>query len=1274
MDRLVAPVCVMDLEWSDGPRPIEVEARYTAVRALVRVHGAPVAWVVLPLEAGRCATDRVAAAFTRVAPAVVAHLAADALAAPGGWAAEGLLQAAHPVWSGPFPRVTVAVCTRDRTHHLARCLESLAALDYPDLDVLVVDNAPTSDATRDLVRRHPGVRYVRETRPGLDWARNRAIAEARGELIAFTDDDVTVDAGWVRALAEAFAEPDVMAVTGLVVPAELETPAQVLFERYGGFDRGFERRWYRVHGEGGERTARRHGGAGMFGTGANVAFRRQLFDRIGPFDPALDVGTGTNGGGDLEMFFRTLKEGHTLVYQPAALVRHWHRREYADLRSQIRNNGVGLYAYFVRSALAYPDERLAFLRLGQWWLRYWYARRLLRSFVRPSDFPRDLIWAELSGVLPGLFAYPRARRTASRMGAAPLEPARVRSVRKAPSPPALEPVDLARPLEPFPRTEGCARARALVTRGDRALADLDLRLPGRPVPGWRLREEIARDLTSRFTRAAPARDDATRPGTPRRDATTVEDAAAALDAHVLGRAGRLAPDVGVSIVVATRNRPQALRECLRALAAQDSPRPVEVVVVDNDPESGLTAPVVAEFPHLRLVSEHRQGLAYARNAGFLASRGELLVATDDDVTMPPGWLEQLLAPFARAEVGAVTGLVWPASLDAPAQRLFEAYGGLGRGTRPIEADPAWFQSFRIRAAPTWQLGATANAALRASVLREVGLMDEALGPGTPTGCGEDIDLFYRILQRGHVVRYEPRAYVRHHHRDTPAALRRQIYAYSKGHVAYHLTTLLRDRDRRAIVRLLLELPHGHLCRAWWRLRGWTEYPLRLLLLEAAGNLAGPWGLWRSRRRVRRLGRSQDPPGRTRVAEHDRLAPARVEGLAGYGRARVLVRAGRQPLGLVDVALRPGDTGIDAERIESAALALALGPIAAHGPDAAHGTDAARGPEAVGSPPVSVVVCTRDRADSLAECLASLQRLRDPSYEVIVVDSASRDGATARVAAGTPARYVREERPGLNWARNRGAAEARHGIVAYVDDDVRVDPWWLHGIRDAFADPNVAVATGLVLPAELETEAQRLFEQYGGMGKGFRARAFRADAMSPDERLAVHEVGVGANMAFRRAALERLGGFDTRLDLGTPSRGGGDLDVFSRALAAGLTLRYEPRAIAWHRHRRDLAALHRQVHDNGVAFGVCLIDAWRKGREAGPAVARFGLWRWFGGYLLRRLGRAALGREALPTSLLWAETRGALTAPFAYVAAHRHDRRVRRAYPEPRAADPTRAAI
>jgi hypothetical protein len=148
-----------------------------------------------------------------------------------------------------------------------------------------------------------------------------------------------------------------------------------------------------------------------------MAFRKSVFDRIGLFDTALDVGTPTNGGGDLEIFFRVLKEGRTLLYDPSALVRHRHRKRYEDLRVQLTNNGIGFYSYLIRSARAYPDERLGFLWLGAWWIWWWNLKRLLRSFVRAGEFPRDLILAELRGSLSGLFRYSQAQAQADDIAA-----------------------------------------------------------------------------------------------------------------------------------------------------------------------------------------------------------------------------------------------------------------------------------------------------------------------------------------------------------------------------------------------------------------------------------------------------------------------------------------------------------------------------------------------------------------------------------------------------------------------------------------------------------------------------------------------------------------------------------------------------------------------------------------------------------------------------------------------------------------------------------------
>src|SRR5262249_5187093 len=195
--------------------------------------------------------------------AIARHLLSDVLAngiRQVEFDLEDFVKVAHPVYSGPLPTVTVAVCTRDRTADLKRCLDSLALVNYPGLEILVFYNAPDDDSTERLVHKYGYIRYVRESRPGLDWARNRAILEARGEIIAYTDDDVVVDHSWITSLATVFAQDtEVMSVTGLVVPCELETEAQVLFEGYGGFGLGFRRKWYRAGCKKNSQIARLHG-------------------------------------------------------------------------------------------------------------------------------------------------------------------------------------------------------------------------------------------------------------------------------------------------------------------------------------------------------------------------------------------------------------------------------------------------------------------------------------------------------------------------------------------------------------------------------------------------------------------------------------------------------------------------------------------------------------------------------------------------------------------------------------------------------------------------------------------------------------------------------------------------------------------------------------------------------------------------------------------------------------------------------------------------------
>jgi O-antigen biosynthesis protein len=895
------PVRLVDVDLDHPDEGADRLRTLGPLQGLVRIHGTPIGWFEAPAVDDRDRADQVlTSAVSQAADLAIRHLLMDLLATPSpptGWRIRDLLDALHPDPPERTPAATVAICTRDRPLDLARCLGALRSLDYSRLEVVIVDNAPTDDTAERLVlTSFPEFRYVREPRPGLDWARNRAIAEASGEIICFTDDDAIVDPGWVGALARTFVEyPHAMSVTGPVVPAELETEAQVCFERYGGFGRGFLPIWASVDRVGGE-GAWHDANSGKFGTGANMAFRRDLFEQIDGFDPALDVGTPTNGGGDLDMLFRVLKEGHELVYEPSALVRHRHRREYRELQRQITGWGSAFVAHLISNAIRYPGELDAIARVMAWWLHRWIVRRWLSRRSRRPGFPRELILCELLGGLSGPLRYVQARciaaRVARRYGPLPSirltpndvpESANVTGQprsqdvigRRDPAAVAVRTVDLASRVSAIEDVVDYAKTLMIVLRHDRPIGWATMQNRHRQIVAPRVRAAIAEQLGPRALVTAD-RPDAAASHVP----AHLRPLADRLVANARPAATRDRPllrtDLSVSIVIATLDRPDDLRRCLQAVLQQATSRAVEVIVVDNNPTSGLTPPVVAEFVSVRLVQESRRGLAYARNAGILASSGDIVVATDDDVTAPPSWLERLVAPFTDPGVMAVTGNVLPLELETAAQRLFELYGGLGRGFERRRFDRAWFTGFTRRAVPTWEIGATANAAFRASIFEdpEIGLLEEALGPGMPSGVGEDTYQYYKILNAGYLIVYEPDAYVWHRHRRDSPALRRQLYGYSKGHVAYHLTTLFRDGDRRALWDLTVGLPRGYVRRTVRWLRGRRDYPLSLILVEIAGNLMGASGLWLSHRRVARersAGSGRVPQG-TPVQEPVSAAP------------------------------------------------------------------------------------------------------------------------------------------------------------------------------------------------------------------------------------------------------------------------------------------------------------------------------------------------------------------------------------------------------------------
>jgi GT2 family glycosyltransferase len=379
---------------------LDVEAPDSEVVAVVR----EMAWKIMRPELMEAAGRRGGAPPGDAADRAVTELTASAtLATPRD-----------------APLVTVAIASYRNVASTVHCVRRVLCNSWARLEVIVVDNdsnhAELDTALQEAYGDEPRVRWLHEPRQGLSFARNAGLTAARGEIVAFTDDDVRVDQQWIEHLLAGFHEADdVACVTGAILPAELETPAQAWLEEYGGFHKGFRRQVFDL-------TEHKRAGplypynAGQFGSGANMAFRTDVLRDLGGF--ALDLGAGTpaHGGEDLDVLRRTITAGHTIVYEPSALLWHYHRRSTRALRKQMFQYGVGLSATVTKWLLEDRSTAQAVLRRVPAGLRYLLSPASGKNTDKSSTFPPLLTVLELIGILAGPVAYLRSRYRLRRMG------------------------------------------------------------------------------------------------------------------------------------------------------------------------------------------------------------------------------------------------------------------------------------------------------------------------------------------------------------------------------------------------------------------------------------------------------------------------------------------------------------------------------------------------------------------------------------------------------------------------------------------------------------------------------------------------------------------------------------------------------------------------------------------------------------------------------------------------------------------------------------------
>jgi glycosyltransferase involved in cell wall biosynthesis len=687
--------------------------------------------------------------------------------------------------------LSVVICayTEDRWADLQLAVTSVQRQEPPAHEIVLVTDY--NDALFERAQRElDGVRVVANAEAqGLSGARNTGISSSTGAIVAFLDDDAAAEPGWIAHLLAPYANPLVLGVGGRVVPRWDEARPSWLPPEFD---------WVVGCTYAGHRSD-----AGPIRNliGANMSVRRDVVTEIGGFRHALGRTANLPAGcEETEFFIRATQhfpEG-VVWYEPEAVVTH----RVPAARATKRYFRTRCFAEGISKT---QISRLVGSRDGLESERAYTTRRLPRAVLR--ELRNGAFKLDASGVARAATVVTGVATTAGGYGAARVpggqrwlpsrtgEPGSTSKQRSksrskqtigAPFTPALvTQIDIAHGPRPLPALDPVTgrtyeRAVVLVRRDGSPIGVLELTLGVRGLSSDEYAAEIERALGVTIT-PAPQLDPPSTNG----------------NGHAANPVVRERP--GVAVVIATRDRVESLARCLESVRRLDHAA-AQIIVVDNASPGRATAELVerlaAQDPRFIYVREERPGLARAHNCGLKLVTAPLVAFTDDDVLVDPAWLDRIIDAFDRgANIGCVTGMIFPLELETEAQDWLERYAGFNKGFEPVLFDDDRRSIDPLYPYTAGAFGSGANMAFRTDALRDMRGFDPALGAGTEAKGGDDLAVFFDMIAAGHAIAYQPGAIVYHQHHRTFEALRNQTFGYGAGLTAYLTKTILDDPSR-----------------------------------------------------------------------------------------------------------------------------------------------------------------------------------------------------------------------------------------------------------------------------------------------------------------------------------------------------------------------------------------------------------------------------------------------------------------------------------------------